>query len=167
MFSLIQRSLRLFTITLVMSVLTLSGCQSVPQKGLTPAQIAVLKQQGFELTDEGWAFGLSGKVLFGSDVDSLNAQSSAIVERIGKSLLGVGIEGVRVDGHTDASGKEAYNEQLSLRRAKSVGTVLVATGMKQQNIELRGLGSSQPVASNDTASGRTENRRVSIVVSAD
>lgn len=167
MFSLIQRSLRLFTITLVMSVLTLSGCQSVPQKGLTPAQIAVLKQQGFELTDEGWAFGLSGKVLFGSDVDSLNAQSSAIVERIGKSLLGVGIEGVRVDGHTDASGKEAYNEQLSLRRAKSVGTVLVATGMKQQNIELRGLGSSQPVASNDTSSGRTENRRVSIVVSAD
>ncbi|WP_448109861.1 OmpA family protein [Pseudomonas azerbaijanoccidentalis] len=150
-----------------MAVLTLSGCQSVPQKGLTPAQIAVLKQQGFELTDEGWAFGLSGKVLFGSDVDSLNVQSSEIVARIGKSLLGVGIERVRVDGHTDASGKESYNEQLSLRRAKSVGTVLVAAGMKQENIQLRGLGSSEPVASNDTASGRTENRRVSIVVSAD
>ncbi|MFU2330554.1 OmpA family protein [Pseudomonas sp. NFX98] len=150
-----------------MAVVTLSGCQSVPQKGLTPAQIAVLKQQGFELTDEGWAFGLSGKVLFGSDVDSLNAQSSEIVSRIGKSLLGVGIERVRVDGHTDASGKESYNEQLSLRRAKSVGTVLIAAGMKQENIQLRGLGSSEPVASNDTASGRTENRRVSIVVSAD
>ncbi|MGY2188743.1 OmpA family protein [Pseudomonas sp. SDO5591_S426] len=150
-----------------MAVLSLSGCQSVPQKGLTPAQIAVLKQQGFELTDEGWAFGLSGKVLFGSDVDSLNAQSSEIVLRIGKSLLGVGIERVRVDGHTDASGKESYNEQLSLRRAKSVGTVLTAAGMKQENIQLRGLGSSEPVASNDTASGRTENRRVSIVVSAD
>jgi outer membrane protein OmpA-like peptidoglycan-associated protein len=165
--SLIQRSLRLFTITLVMAVLTLSGCQSVPQKGLTPAQIAVLKQQGFELTDEGWAFGLSGKVLFGSDMDSLNAQSTEIVERIGKSLLGVGIERVRVDGHTDASGKESYNEQLSLRRAKSVGTVLADAGMKQENIQLRGLGSNEPVASNDTASGRTENRRVSIVVSAD
>ena len=147
MFSLIPQSLRFFTLTLLMAVLTLSGCQSVPQKGLTPAQIAVLKQQGFELTDEGWAFGLSGKVLFGSDVDSLNAQSSEIVSRIGKSLLGVGIERVRVDGHTDASGKEAYNEQLSLRRAKSVGAVLAAAGMKQENIQLRGLGSSEPVVS--------------------
>ncbi|VVO41453.1 hypothetical protein PS712_05904 [Pseudomonas fluorescens] len=167
MFSFIPRFLRLFTITLLMAVLTLTGCQTAPQKGLTPAQIAVLKQQGFELTDEGWAFGLSGKVLFGSDVDSLNAQSTQIVERIAKSLLGVGIERVRVDGHTDASGKEAYNEQLSLRRAKSVGSVLAAAGMKQENIQLRGLGSSQPVASNNTATGRTENRRVSIVVSAD
>ena len=167
MFSLNQRSLRLFTITLVMAILTLTGCQSVPQKGLTPAQIAVLKQQGFKLTDEGWAFGLSGKVLFGSDVDSLNPQSTAIVERIGKSLLGVGIERVRVDGHTDASGKETYNEQLALRRAKSVATVLASAGMKQDNIQLRGLGSSQPVASNDTADGRAENRRVAIVVSAD
>lgn len=166
MFSFI-RSFRLFTITLVLAVLTLTGCQTAPQKGLTPAQIAVLKQQGFELTDEGWAFGLSGKVLFGSDVDSLNAQSTEIVERIGKSLLGVGIERLRVDGHTDASGKEAYNEQLSLRRAKSVGSVLATAGMKQDNIQLRGLGSSQPVASNNTATGRTENRRVSIVVSAD
>jgi outer membrane protein OmpA-like peptidoglycan-associated protein len=127
----------------------------------------VLKQQGFKLTDEGWAFGLSGKVLFGSDIDSLNPQSTEIVERIGKALLGVGIERVRVDGHTDASGKEAYNQQLSLRRAKSVAKVLATVGMKQENIQLRGLGSSQPVASNDTAAGRTENRRVSIVVSAD
>lgn len=167
MYSLTQRSLRLLTLMLVMAVLTLSGCQTVPQKGLTPAQIAVLKQQGFELTDEGWAFGLSGKVLFGSDVDSLNAQSSEIVQRIGKSLLGVGIDRVRVDGHTDASGKEVYNEQLSVRRAKSVASVLASVGMKQDNIQLRGLGSSKPVASNDTASGRTENRRVAIVVSAD
>ncbi|WP_150770139.1 OmpA family protein [Pseudomonas fluorescens] len=150
-----------------MAVLSLTGCQSVPPKGLTAAQIAVLKQQGFQPTDEGWAFGLSGKVLFGSDVDSLNPQSSEIVERIGKSLLGVGIDRVRIDGHTDASGKESYNSQLSLRRAKSVGTVLAAAGMKQENIQLRGLGSGHPVASNDTASGRTENRRVSIVVSAD
>jgi outer membrane protein OmpA-like peptidoglycan-associated protein len=166
-FSFIPRSLRLFTITLLLALLTLTGCQTTPQKGLTPAQIAVLKQQGFELTDEGWAFGLSGKVLFGSDVDSLNAQSTQIVERIGKSLLGVGIERVRVDGHTDASGKEAYNEQLSLRRATSVGNVLASVGMKQENIQLRGFGSSEPVASNNTATGRTENRRVSIVVSAD
>ncbi|WP_321849032.1 OmpA family protein [Pseudomonas paraveronii] len=158
---------RVVFITLIVALLALSGCQTAPPKGLSPAQVAVLKQQGFEPTDDGWAFGLSGKVLFGSDIESLNAPSTEIVERIGKALLGVGIDRVRVDGHTDASGKESYNQQLSLRRAKSVATVLTRVGMKEQNIQLRGLGSSQPVASNDTAAGRTENRRVSIVVSAD
>ncbi|MHA6573141.1 OmpA family protein [Pseudomonas yamanorum] len=158
---------RFLFITLLVAMLALSGCQTPPPKGLTPAQIAVLKQQGFELTDEGWAFGLSGKVLFGSDVESLNAPSTEIVQRIGKALMGVGIERVRVDGHTDASGKETYNQQLSLRRAKSVAQVLVGVGMKEENVQLRGLGSSEPVASNTTAAGRTENRRVSIVVIAD
>ena len=79
---------RLFSALLMIAALTLSGCQTTPQKGLTPAQVAVLKQQGFELTDDGWEFGLSGKVLFGSDVESLNAASTEIVERIGKALLG-------------------------------------------------------------------------------
>lgn len=158
---------QLFSTLLLMVILALTGCQTAPQKGLSAAQVAVLKQQGFELTDDGWEFGLSGKVLFGSDVESLNTQSTEIVSRIGKALLGVGIERVRVDGHTDASGKETYNQQLSLRRAKSVANVLGTVGMKQENIQLRGLGSSEPVASNDTAAGRTENRRVSIVVSAD
>jgi outer membrane protein OmpA-like peptidoglycan-associated protein len=158
---------RVVFITLFVALLALSGCQTAPPKGLSPAQVAVLKQQGFEPTDDGWAFGLSGKVLFGSDIESLNAPSTEIVERIGKALLGVGIDRVRVDGHTDTSGKESYNQQLSLRRAKSVATVLTRVGMKEQNIQLRGLGSSQPVTANDTATGRTENRRVSIVVSTD
>lgn len=160
-------SLRWFAAFLLLAVLAMSGCQTAPQKGLTPAQIAVLKQQGFELTDDGWAFGLSGKVLFGSDVENLNPASTEIVERIGKALLGAGIQRVRVDGHTDASGSQAYNEQLSMRRAASVSKVLTSVGMREENVQLRGLGSSKPVASNDTASGRTENRRVAIVVIAD
>lgn len=162
-----QRLQRLFAFSLFIALVALAGCQTPPPKGLTPAQIAVLQQQGFELTDEGWAFGLSGKVLFGSDTDSLNQASQDIVERIGKALLGVDIQRVRVDGHTDASGKDSYNEQLSLRRAKSVFNVLTRIGMKPENIQVRGLGSREPVASNDTATGRTENRRVSIVVIAD
>jgi outer membrane protein OmpA-like peptidoglycan-associated protein len=160
-------SARFLLISLLAAFLALGGCQTAPPKGLSPAQVAVLKQQGFELTDEGWAFGLSGKVLFGSDVETLNQPSTDIVQRIGKALLGVGIERVRVDGHTDTSGKETYNQQLSLRRAKSVATVLQGVGMKEENIQLRGLGSAEPVASNATAAGRTENRRVSIVVIAD
>ncbi|MDP9501369.1 OmpA family protein [Pseudomonas protegens] len=162
-----QRTVRLFSTLVLMALLALTGCQSVPPKGLTPQQIAVLKQEGFELTDEGWAFGLSGKVLFGSDVETLNQASTEIVQRIGKALLSVDIQKVRVDGHTDASGKEAYNVQLSVRRAKSVVKVLTQVGMREENIQLRGLGSSEPVASNRTVAGRTENRRVSIVVIAD
>ncbi|MBF8758102.1 OmpA family protein [Pseudomonas guariconensis] len=149
----------------LLTLLALGGCQSVP-KGLSEEQIAVLKREGFTPVDEGWAFDLSGKVLFGSDLDSLNSQSRAIVERIGKALLSVDIQRVRVDGHADASGKEAYNQQLSERRAQSVARALIGIGMQPQNIRTVGLGSSQPVADNRTASGRTENRRVSIVVAS-
>ncbi len=158
--------LRFPLLTMLLALLTLVGCQSVPQ-GLTAEQVAVLKREGFAPTEEGWAFDLSGKVLFGSDLDSLNRQSQDIVERIGKALLSVDIQRVRVDGHTDASGKAAYNQQLSERRAQSVAKTLVGIGMQPQNIQTRGLGSSQPVADNSTSSGRTENRRVSIVVASD
>lgn len=98
---------------------------------------------------------MSGRVLFGSDLDSLNGQSQAIVERIGKALLGVGIQGVRVDGHADSSGKAAYNQQLSERRAQSVAKALVGVGMQAQNIQRRGLGSTQPVADNRPTSTAT------------
>ncbi|MBP2269562.1 outer membrane protein OmpA-like peptidoglycan-associated protein [Pseudomonas sp. BP6] len=161
-----MQALRFPLWALLLALLALTGCQSAPPKGLTPEQIAVLKREGFTPTDEGWAYDLSGKVLFGSDLDSLNGQSQAIVERIGKALLGVGIQGVRVDGHADSSGKAAYNQQLSERRAQSVTKALVGIGMQAQNIQSRGLGSSQPVADNRTSAGRTENRRVSIVVAS-
>ncbi|MGE8467119.1 MAG: OmpA family protein [Pseudomonas putida] len=151
---------------LLLAMLALTGCQSAPPKGLTAEQIAVLKREGFAPTDEGWAFDLSGKVLFGSDLDSLNGPSQAIVERIGKALLGVGIQRVPVDGHADATGRAAYNQQLSERRAQSVARTLIGVGMPGQNIQTRGLGSTQPVASNRSSAGRTENRRVSIVVAS-
>ncbi len=160
-------SLRFPCLAMLLVLLALAGCQSVPPKGLTAEQIAALKREGFSPTDEGWAFDLSGKVLFGSDLDRLNSQSQAIVERIGKTLVAVGIPHVRIDGHADASGRAAYNQQLSERRAQSVARVLVGIGMQPQNIETRGLGSSQPVADNRTRLGRTENRRVSIVVASD
>ncbi|MBV4489855.1 OmpA family protein [Pseudomonas oryzicola] len=161
-----KQALRFPVWALLLAMLALAGCQSAPPKGLSAEQVAVLKREGFTPTDEGWAYDLSGKVLFGSDLDSLNSQSQAIVERIGKALLGVGIQGVRVDGHADASGKAAYNQQLSERRAQSVAKALVAVGMPAQNIHSRGLGSTQPVADNRTSAGRTENRRVSIVVAS-
>lgn len=163
----IERVVRFRLLAILLAIVWVSGCQSVPPKGLTAEQVAVLKREGFAPTEEGWAFDLSGKVLFGSDVDGLNSQSQAIVERIGKALLSVDIQRVRIDGHADASGKAAYNQQLSERRAWSVAKALAGIGMSAQNIQTRGLGSSQPVADNRTAAGRMENRRVSIVVASD
>lgn len=163
-----RRYQQFFNVVWILAMLVLTGCQTTaPQKGLTAAQITELKQQGFELTDEGWAFGMSDKVLFGSDLEVLNSKSQKVVERIGTALLAVDIQRVRVDGHTDSSGQVAYNDQLSVRRAKRVVKVLATVGMRPENIDVRGLGSSQPVASNKTRAGRTENRRASIVVIAD
>ncbi|MBJ9978403.1 OmpA family protein [Pseudomonas sp. S75] len=153
-------------LTLLLALSALIGCKTPVPAGLSAEQIAVLQREGFEPSEEGWAFDLSGKVLFGSDLDRLNGQSEAIVERIGRALLSVGILRVRIDGHADASGKATYNQQLSERRAQSVAKVLVSVGMPPGNLQTRGLGSRQPVADNRTRAGRTENRRVSIVVAS-
>ena len=56
------------------ALLALAGCQSKPQ-GLTPEQIALLQSQGFKLTDNGWEFGLSDKVLFGNNIGKLNRKA--------------------------------------------------------------------------------------------
>ena len=71
---------------------------------------------------------------------------------------------VKVTGHTDATGSEAYNQALSERRAKAVKTYLEASGIDGQRIETLGMGESAPVATNKTKAGRAENRRVEIEV---
>ena len=70
---------------------------------------------------------------------------------------------VSVEGHTDSIGSEAYNQKLSERRAKAVRDYLVSQGIDASRITTRGFGKSKPVASNDTAEGRAENRRVEII----
>lgn len=67
---------------------------------------------------------------------------------------------VEVAGHTDSQGAEAYNEDLSRRRAESVLNYLVENGVDGRNLTAEGYGESQPIASNDTDEGREENRRV-------
>ncbi|MBR7631286.1 OmpA family protein [Aeromonas popoffii] len=142
----------------------LVGCQSAPH-GLTAEQIAVLKEQGFRLTDGGWTLDFSNRVLFATNVGDLNPKTRVLVEKLGKTLLGAGLKKARIDGHTDASGRELYNDQLSLERAKSVAEVLVSVGMQPANLDIRGRGERDPVADNNTAAGRAENRRVAIVIS--
>jgi outer membrane protein OmpA-like peptidoglycan-associated protein len=70
-----------------------------------------------------------------------------------------------VDGYTDNTGDEATNRELSLRRAIAVRDYLVSQGVPASAIDVNGFGPSNPIASNATAAGRAENRRVEIVVS--
>jgi outer membrane protein OmpA-like peptidoglycan-associated protein len=72
-----------------------------------------------------------------------------------------------VEGHTDSVGTDAYNQSLSERRAEAVRDYLVQQGIASNAIAARGLGKSEPVASNDTPEGRQQNRRVELVLSGD
>lgn len=74
---------------------------------------------------------------------------------------------LEVEGHTDSVGSDDYNQQLSEKRAGAVRDYLVQQGISADGIVARGLGKTQPVATNDTSEGRQQNRRVELVVSGD
>ncbi|MFM4717757.1 OmpA family protein [Aeromonas bivalvium] len=140
----------------------LGGCAA--QTGLSAEQIAMLKEQGFRLTEEGWTLDLSNRVLFANDVGRLSDQTRGTVEKLADSLQLVGLNRVRIEGHTDTNGPADYNQRLSLTRAQSVADVMVAAGMKPGDLIIQGRGEVEPIADNKTREGRAQNRRVSIVV---
>ncbi len=74
---------------------------------------------------------------------------------------------VAVEGHTDSVGSDEYNQELSEHRAQSVRDYFVQQGISGGAIEARGFGKTEPIASNDTADGRQQNRRVELVLSGD
>ena len=74
---------------------------------------------------------------------------------------------LEIEGHTDSVGSDAYNQALSERRAESVRAYLVSQRISPQNITTVGFGESRPVATNATAAGRQQNRRVELVVSGE
>jgi outer membrane protein OmpA-like peptidoglycan-associated protein len=71
---------------------------------------------------------------------------------------------VDVNGHTDSDGADDYNEELSQRRADSVAQYLISQRLNPQRFEVRGIGERQPIASNASASGKAQNRRVEIEI---
>lgn len=71
---------------------------------------------------------------------------------------------VTIEGHTDDTGAEGYNQQLSQRRAEAVEDFLVAQGIEPGRIRATGRGEAVPVASNDTQAGRLQNRRIEVVI---
>ncbi|WP_122094286.1 OmpA family protein [Rahnella sp. Larv3_ips] len=144
-------------------ILLLAACQTKPA-GLTAEQIAVLQKNGFTQTAAGWELGLDAKVLFGNNQATLSPESEKTVEKLASDLLHVGLMKVNLDGHTDNYGDVGYNNDLSLRRANTVAAAFAQAGMPRANIHTRGLGQSQPVASNKTQEGRAQNRRVSVII---
>ena len=74
---------------------------------------------------------------------------------------------LEVEGHTDSVGGDDYNQKLSEDRGGSVRDYLVSQGMVGTSVSSKGFGKTQPVASNETASGRQQNRRVELVISGD
>ena len=71
---------------------------------------------------------------------------------------------LEIQGHTDSTGSDDHNQQLSDRRAASVKAQFVAAGLPTANVRAVGKGETQPVASNDTPEGRAQNRRVVIII---
>jgi len=69
-----------------------------------------------------------------------------------------------IEGHTDSRGRDSYNKSLSDQRAASVRLYLEGKGIPASRLESKGFGEEKPVASNDTAAGRQENRRVNLSI---
>jgi outer membrane protein OmpA-like peptidoglycan-associated protein len=74
---------------------------------------------------------------------------------------------LEVEGHTDSIGEDDYNQRLSEQRGEAVRNYLTGQGVPQNSVTSQGFGETQPVASNENAAGRQENRRVELVVSGD
>ncbi len=104
-------------------------------------------------------------ILFDTDKNTLKSTATQklkqVSESVGKRFAG---GQVRIYGHTDAQGSAGYNQELAEQRAAAVQSWLIQNGnLSQDRVSLHAVGESQPVASNATAEGRQQNRRVEIV----
>ncbi|MEM9584085.1 MAG: OmpA family protein [Pseudomonadota bacterium] len=103
-------------------------------------------------------------LLFATDSDRLRGDLIADLRVVANSLNDYPDSTVVVIGHTDSTGSTAYNQNLSERRANSVAAVLRSEGVASARLQTLGQGEAQPVASNNSAAGRAQNRRVEIVI---
>ena len=109
---------------------------------------------------------LGADTFFNFDKYDLKPAGMAKLDELAAKLqqLGSAVTAISVAGHTDSVGSEAYNLALSERRAQTVVNYLEQRGVNPNIIQARGMGKSNPVASNATPAGRAQNRRVEITV---
>ena len=159
----LPRSIR--TLLLFALVSLLAACASIPPRsGFDPAQIAMLQEQGFVETDDGWQLTMPERLLFQSDKSDLPSEQQQNIAEIASRLVSVGITTARIEGHTDSTGKAAYNLTLSQARAQAVAAPMRSGGMQLTADQIIGRGEALPLSSNATAEGRQDNRRVVVIV---
>jgi outer membrane protein OmpA-like peptidoglycan-associated protein len=103
-------------------------------------------------------------VNFDFDKATIRPDARVILDEAASTLQQERGIAVVVEGHTDSMGSEAYNDKLSVRRATAVRDYLVGKGISAARMTIEGYGESKPVASNTTADGRAQNRRVELRV---
>lgn len=119
-----------------------------------------------ERVGEGIVVEFSSSVLFGFDKSTLSSEAIANLDKLVKVLNVYPDTYIEVQGHTDDQGTEAYNKKLSLRRAGAVMSYLKSQGISGSRITTVGYGETLPKYSNDTDSGRSNNRRVEFMITA-
>ena len=127
------------------------------RRALAASDAASIRREGELL-----AITLRGDVFF--DVDSASVRPGLYreIERIAGVMVRYPDMTILIEGHTDSTGSERYNHQLSQRRARAVEDLLIARGVNPRHLRAIGYGESRPIANNRSASGRQLNRRVEI-----
>ncbi|HEF4758386.1 TPA: OmpA family protein [Pseudomonas putida] len=105
---------------------------------------------------------LSNDVFFGFNQSDLTPTAQSELDAIMGKLLDADVVSIKVVGHTDSVGADAYNQALSERRASSVAQYLLSQGVAPNKLTSEGKGETQPVADNETEEGRAKNRRVEL-----
>ncbi|HET8871494.1 MAG TPA: OmpA family protein [Aquabacterium sp.] len=118
-----------------------------------------------EMPDGSVKMNIPGSLLFETGQSAIKPEFQQTLNGVAKSLREYCGLRARVVGHTDNVGSDAINDKLSLARAQSVVSYLESTGVRPSNLSAEGHGKREPIASNDTAEGRAQNRRVEIFVS--
>ena len=132
------------------------------------AQEAKLRQQlqgtGVSITRAGneLLLNMPGNVTFPTDSADIRSNFFPVLSSVALVLEEYEKTIIEITGHTDVTGAPMYNQELSERRSASVGHYLEAQGLRPVRIVTKGLGPRMPIARNDTATGRQQNRRVEL-----
>lgn len=119
-----------------------------------------------ERVGEGIVVEFSSAVLFGFDQASLTSKSESTLDDLIKILNKYPDTNLEIQGHTDNKGTDTYNQGLSERRAVSVSNYVSSHGINSRRVTTVGFGKNSPKYSNDTESGRAQNRRVEFLITA-
>lgn len=120
-----------------------------------------------ERIGEGIKITFDSGILYDVNSASLKPEASENIAKLAKVLNKYPDTEILIEGHTDNTGDDKYNQELSVKRAESVSGYLKQQSIKSSRITTTGYGELQPLQSNETAEGRTQNRRVEVAIMAD